>query len=440
MYQNAVRFWQKRSLRFWLTSGLVMTISPFIAFSILTYLFVNERIVSPLLTLSSEQLGILSPVNALQKNAWDVSRAITNFTIDGDANYRAEYTAHAQQIDDAFSQLNQSPSVVYSRLNEDLLIAQQQWTKVASHSEVILGMPHNHDYSESGSRVIEFENEINKLGYELEQIYEDLQQHNEQLHHQVLKTIEQAERLYVLVLFLAVLLGLLGLVIINRSLLSSMDKLTEGASKFATGDTNHHIDIGIPVEMASVAHTFNSMKNKIIEQHKALELVANMDGLTGLLNRRKFDEQIDQEIKLAQQGHYPISIIILDIDHFKQFNDTYGHLGGDEALKTVAQTLAKNLGSNDKACRYGGEEFVVILPHCASSTALRIAEKLRQCVASQVIIIEERKVTTLTASSGVATFPEHGQTTQMLIKRADQALYKAKASGRNRVMMATINC
>ncbi|WP_105170050.1 sensor domain-containing diguanylate cyclase [Pseudoalteromonas sp. T1lg23B] len=440
MYQSAVRFWKKRSLRFWLTSGLVITISPFIVFSILTYAFVHERIVNPLLALSSEQLDIISPINNLQTTLWDISNTVTGFAINGDPSHREDYAVQAQRIDDAFSKLSKASNPAHVRLNDDIAIAQQQWLSVAAHSEVVLRQSHIHGNQAFGSQVIKFENEINRLGYELEQIYEDLQQQNEQLHQQVIETLEHANRIYVLVLLSAVALGLLGLVIINRSLLSSMDKLTEGASKFATGDTNHHIDIGIPIEMASVANTFNNMKNKIIEQHKALELVANKDGLTGLFNRRKFDEQIEQELKLAQQGGYPLCIIICDIDHFKQFNDTYGHLGGDEALKVVAQTLVSGIRNHDKACRYGGEEFVIILPHCAGNTAYMMAEKLRQNVASQVVIIDDSKVSTLTISLGVAAFPEHGQTSDILVKHADQALYKAKELGRNRVLMASADC
>ncbi|WP_175442176.1 diguanylate cyclase [Pseudoalteromonas byunsanensis] len=417
-----------------------MTISPFIAFSILTYIFVHERIVNPLLDLTSEQIGILSPINELQTTLWDVSRTVTGFAINAEPNLSEEYAIQAQRIDNAFSRLSEASNSAYVQLKDDLASAQQQWLRVAAHSEVILREPHTHMSPAFGSKVITFENEISALGYKLEQVYEDLQQQNEQLRHQVLETLEFANKMFVLVLLSATLIGLLGLLILNRSLLCSMNKLTEGASKFATGDTSHHIDIGTPMEMASVAHTFNSMKNKIIEQHKALELEANMDGLTGLLNRRKFNEQIELELNLARQGSYPVSVIICDIDHFKQFNDTYGHLDGDEALKAVAQTLKNGIRDNDKACRYGGEEFVIILPHCASNAAYMIADKLRQKVASQMIIIEERKVSPLTISMGVAVFPEHGKTSETLIKHADQALYKAKDHGRNRVFMASTDC
>nr|WP_281358319.1 sensor domain-containing diguanylate cyclase [Pseudoalteromonas caenipelagi] len=227
------------------------------------------------------------------------------------------------------------------------------------------------------------------------------------------------------------------MVIINRSLLTSMDKLTEGASKFANGDTHHSINIGIPIEIASVAHTFNSMKNKISEQHKTLELMANVDGLTGLLNRRKFDELIAQELISATHNSDSLSVILADIDHFKRFNDTYGHQGGDEALKQVANTLKSSIRDIDKACRYGGEEFIVLLPQCNNKEAMAIAERLRSSIEELTLNLGQNQTSSLTASFGIATYPVSAKKPEQLVNCADQALYKAKNSGRNRVSTIT---
>lgn len=169
------------------------------------------------------------------------------------------------------------------------------------------------------------------------------------------------------------------------------------------------------------------------KSRKYYEHMATHDQLTGLYNRLYFNEALTQEIARARRYEDGFSIILLDIDHFKHINDTYGHLVGDEVLKLIADTLKQHLRLSDVCARWGGEEFMVLLPYTASKQAVHIAENLRNSFQA----CKHAKAKKITASFGVSTFTPDMEI-EMLIKSADDALYEAKNSGRNRVCVASI--
>ncbi|WP_449285709.1 sensor domain-containing diguanylate cyclase [Marinobacter sp. PE14] len=172
------------------------------------------------------------------------------------------------------------------------------------------------------------------------------------------------------------------------------------------------------------------------EQLRAISLT---DGLTHVANRRRFDEKLQDEWRRAQRQGHPLSLLMLDIDHFKRVNDELGHLVGDDCLTEVAALCAAEVQrSGDLLARYGGEEFSILLPATPEEGALRVAEKVRQAVARSPVYFGERVApVSLTISVGVAcVVPGPDMEPQELIRQADEALYAAKESGRNRVMLA----
>lgn len=169
----------------------------------------------------------------------------------------------------------------------------------------------------------------------------------------------------------------------------------------------------------------------------AVERQARLDGLTQLANRRTFDTQLAQEVRVARATETPCSLLLLDLDRFKSVNDTHGHQGGDKALQTVSQVLRDQLakmrsGDRALAARYGGEEIAVILPGIGMEGATRIAESIRAAVEARPVE-HDGTVFYITTSVGVSTTPQHAQNQEELIAAADVALYQAKAMGRNRV-------
>ncbi len=178
------------------------------------------------------------------------------------------------------------------------------------------------------------------------------------------------------------------------------------------------------------------MRDVTAEKQLEAELrkLSTTDGLTGLYNRRFLDETLERELSRAVRYQLSLSVLMCDIDHFKRFNDTHGHDMGDRVLKIVASTFRGALRNNDFACRYGGEEFLAILPNTARAGAYNVAERFRLDI--EALAIEGLKVT---MSIGVATFPQiPASTGAQLVEAADSALYEAKKSGRNRVRIAEI--
>ncbi|OEH85395.1 hypothetical protein BHU72_04715 [Desulfuribacillus stibiiarsenatis] len=179
-----------------------------------------------------------------------------------------------------------------------------------------------------------------------------------------------------------------------------------------------------------------SLNQELYEKNELLKQLSMIDGLTGIANRRYFNECLDREWKLAVRNHTPLSVVIFDVDHFKDYNDQYGHQSGDEVLKNVAAAAVNVIKRpTDIIARYGGEEFVVILPETTCDGGYHVAETIRKEIIGLNICHEKSSVCeSLTVSVGVAEIGKHGDTMDCLIERADKALYQAKQLGRNRTI------
>ncbi|MBI5460595.1 MAG: diguanylate cyclase [Gammaproteobacteria bacterium] len=176
------------------------------------------------------------------------------------------------------------------------------------------------------------------------------------------------------------------------------------------------------------------------ESNRELQRLSSLDGLTGISNRRQFDKTLEQEWQRALRNCAELSLIMIDIDYFKLFNDTYGHQAGDDCLKSVALALARIVHRpSDLVARYGGEEFAVILPETDTEGTLRVAEKMREAVSRLNVRHDASKVSDkITLSIGIANMnPRGSDNPDTLLAAADDALYRAKHAGRNRVEVAS---
>ncbi len=187
-----------------------------------------------------------------------------------------------------------------------------------------------------------------------------------------------------------------------------------------------------------ISQKLEESTNEISALKKNLQQVtieSQRDFLTGVFNRKTFEKYVDEQITICRDKKFEMCLMMIDIDHFKQFNDRFGHLLGDEVLKIVARTLTDILKGRDVVARFGGEEFIVILPETPMEGAMKVAEMIRVAIASKEL---KRRDTgenygTITVSIGVSRFRCDTDTLPILIKRADDALYVSKNSGRNRV-------
>jgi diguanylate cyclase (GGDEF)-like protein/PAS domain S-box-containing protein len=173
-----------------------------------------------------------------------------------------------------------------------------------------------------------------------------------------------------------------------------------------------------------------------IKLREALRTQSVRDALTGLYNRRYLEEVMDREVRRASRAAQSLGVLMIDLDHFKSFNDTYGHDAGDAVLREIGVSLTKGIRAEDFVCRFGGEEFVVILPTADLASSRARAERLRSKTKELSILHQGRSMGMITISVGVAVFPEHGMSPKELMAAADAALYEAKRDGRDQVVVA----
>ena len=218
-----------------------------------------------------------------------------------------------------------------------------------------------------------------------------------------------------------------------RSVMKPLHGLETGAERFGAGDLSYRVQPIGQDELGQLGRTFNAMADKLAQSQALLRELSTRDSLTGLLNYREFQRQLTEEAERSRRYGRPFSLLMLDIDHFKAINDTYGHLAGDKALRGLAALIRAEVRPTDIVARYGGEEFVLVLPETDGPGALTLAERLRARVAGHVISVTADQTTSLTVSIGLASYPDKTDSVQKLVSAADRALYAAKSAGRNRV-------
>jgi diguanylate cyclase (GGDEF)-like protein len=246
-------------------------------------------------------------------------------------------------------------------------------------------------------------------------------------------------------------IGLLAY-LFGHALVRPVRRLSKEAARVAGGN----LDVDIPVtglsEVSYLTQVFNHMVSSLrygreklsdankalVETNKELHQLSITDGLTGLLNRKHILELLDREISRSRRYGHPVSVLMLDIDHFKNVNDTYGHQTGDAVMRRLADCLCETVRENDLVGRYGGEEFLILLPDSNARNSAQTAQRIRKMVQDLEIETSNENVS-VTVSIGVSSYPQYGQDANAVICAADAALYQAKSSGRNQVVLSETN-
>lgn len=291
----------------------------------------------------------------------------------------------------------------------------------------------------------------------------------------VMARIHEGTRTTILLCFSAVMAAIALNILLSRRLVKPIRGLSFASQQISRGNFPERVPASRILELSTLAHSFNQMNQEIqqsrqqledysrsledkvsertqelqaeIQQrvtaesalkaaNEELERLAYIDGLTQIANRRRFDERLHQEWFRMQREQLPLSLILCDVDYFKQYNDTYGHQAGDDCLRSVAQAIASTARrAADLPARYGGEEFVVLLPHITSTEALTVAKNIQTEIARLKLPHSKSQVSQyVTVSFGVTSLiPASAFTPEQLLLNADQALYQAKMAGRDRI-------
>jgi diguanylate cyclase (GGDEF)-like protein len=318
--------------------------------------------------------------------------------------------------------------------------AYAEWQQMKSLCKSILGSPKAQQDSvdtETARQYTALQNHAMKLGVALDRLYEiDINDARDK--YESVKALDERTMPLILLLFITSLaINAIAIVFIIRSVVIPTHLLARAAHSYARGSLAYRIPLDSNNEIGELARTFNYMAEKLESNYTVLKDMAIHDGLTGILNHHEFQKRLLWEVKRAGRYKRGLSILMMDVDRFKTFNDTYGHQAGDTVLKAMGEYLRGAIRSSDEAARYGGEEFALIMPETPAETAFFTAQRIGAEIACLPIAIAEGVMVNITMSIGVATFPQDASSKEELIAAADRRMYHAKHLGRNCVCQSS---
>jgi two-component system, cell cycle response regulator len=393
-----------------------------------------ESTISAFEQTENETLEQLFPLSTLESMIQQASESVNLYLTQHDPVQRDRFGQLGQEVNQRFTAILSTSSDLPEKR---VLIQSSQtaWQQVQANGKAIFANPkpvNNPQVEAQRKRVNIYTN----------QSMENLAQSYKLLTHlQIADNLAQAQRVKQNIRFMIVTIFSLGLAVaglagfvLTRSILVPLRRLEGGVERLGEGDLAHRIHLDTTDEFGQLATAFNQMAQKLEQTQTALRELAIKDGLTGVYNRREFNRRLAAELERSQRYQHSFALVMMDIDFFKNLNDTYGHQAGDEALRIVAALLQQEVRPTDQVARYGGEEFVIILPETSGDDAAALADRLRQAIAATAVPVAPDQSTHITASIGLAAFPSDAQTDDKLTAAADKALYIAKRSGRNQVI------
>ncbi len=429
-----MKLWRPRpiSLRQRLIMGVGAMLVPLVVLAGGAFISLEE-ITKTFETTDNETLEQLFPLAQLESQILEASTAAKTYLSTEDEKDYQKFVDLSRKIDQTYTLVLNSTNPLPEKQTL-LQTSQKEWQAVLGLSEAVFSQSRPLDRNDVG------------------QLKENLDQHTtnsiqnikslnyKSIHWQLTENLAEVRRVRQTVRFIIATVFGSGLVIaggagwlLSRSILRPLTMLEHGVSRFGEGNLSQRIYLNTKDELAQLAQTFNAMAAKLEQSQSALTTLATVDGLTGVYNRHEFNRRLPEELERSRREGNSCSLIMGDIDFFKKLNDTYGHQGGDEALRYVATILKREIRMGDQVARYGGEEFAIILPNTTSTDAWHIAERMRKAIADHPIPLSQGQNIHVTMSLGFATFPTDADSDQTLIELADQSLYQAKRNGRNRV-------
>lgn len=402
---------------------------PMIILALSGYLLLKDVIVG-FEAVKVEALEELYPVMRLQVLLQKAAMPPNDYLINGQIEERESFARFCREIDKEFAAV---PELPFNLEEEKTLIGivKEKWAKAKSIGDYLLSIERPVGNPSAALEMQRFDKSIDEIDDIFDKFYGVV---NREIHDELAAIHSAKQRALFLISAILVVSSLLAATVgiaLARSVLVPLHELEEGTRRFASGELSSRVNVAAKNELGHLAKTFNDMAEQIERNEKELEELSIHDGLTGLFNKLEFTRRLRDEVARAKRYNGVFSLIMMDIDHFKAVNDTYGHQAGDKVLRAVSALIKKEIRTMDFVARYGGEELVAVLPETPGAAAFHVAERMRKALAAHAIEISKEKTISVTISLGVADFPHDADAEEALVGAADQALYAAKNSGRN---------
>ena len=413
---------------------MTLAVLPLAVSSLVLHVFVNGRALGAFDDVAARYRDQTAPLASLQISLWKAADAVEEYLDTHEVRHATAYREHRGRIEASFASLEHE-LVAEPRLADVVKRAQDDWKAADKDASVLLGQPATPTDPAEAQLVDGLDDQIERTADTVGAAGSGVAADLDADHATAAAAYHRSKLVAVIAAILSLLCIVAGVLIIVRVMRISVDRLVTGARKFSAGDREHRIDVTVPPELRDIAAELNKMIVQVRDAETALADQARRDVLTGLPNRRAFEEALTAAFARLRRMKEPVILVTLDIDHFKKINDTYGHAAGDAVLAMVGRTLASTVREVDAAFRVGGEEFAVLLTGADLAGAVIAAERLRTAIAANRVAVGESNIT-VTSSLGVALAAESSSKADTLLQAADHALYAAKSGGRNRVIVA----
>ncbi|MBB4302814.1 diguanylate cyclase (GGDEF)-like protein [Rhodobium orientis] len=422
-----------KSLRFWITVGMILALAPLAISASVGYVLLDRGVIAPVHDVAFRQRHQIVPAQRLELLIWNTLTPVDEYVEDGNPLHRQAYQSFRAQIEAGFAGLldaveeDPTTQTVVRR-------ARESWTSADALATRLISSPIDPADPRRIEAMERFHGEIVATSDKLQAAFGQLSGAIQKDHDVAVLAYERSLWIAGIAGGISLLAIICGVFIIGRIIGASVDRLVAGAAIFARGNRDHRIDVQVPPELRRVADEFNHMIGRIRESEEALAALAHLDSLTGLNNRRAFDQAFREAWARFERYGEPCCLLAIDIDRFKRVNDTYGHAAGDEVLRTLGNVISHHKRPSDQVFRIGGEEFAVILPKTDRSAARAIAERLRRAAEAMQVAVDDKSLG-VTISIGVSEASDDLDQNRV-VENADAALYEAKSNGRNRVVVS----
>ncbi|MBI1912147.1 MAG: diguanylate cyclase [Deltaproteobacteria bacterium] len=372
------------------------------------------------------------PVIRLQKVVLQAAMPPNDFLIDGNKSHYEKFRNFSMEIDSSFE------SILASDIThpEIVLQAMKEWETAQKMSYSILDL-------KDPMTNVDAQQQMLILDLTMDRIVDILNGIIDPNYNELGQRLRSAQEIrWKVYLIIIIVFGSGLLVAVTTGLALAMSViypvrvLQYGAGQIGEGNLSYRIKLDSKDELGQLAGSFNSMAEKVEISTSMLHELATHDGLTGLYNNREFYRRLRDEFNRYKRFYRSFTLLLADIDNFKEVNDKYGHPAGDTVLSMLASNIKDIIRETDFAARYGGDEFAVILCDTESNGALNLAQRLRKKIEETPIPINENRFASITISIGLATISDDIESEEKLITIADNNLYKAKNAGRNRIIAA----